>query len=45
MAAHENGIACIGVGFGFGGYEELSAAGADYYVKDMAALHRLLLGK
>lgn len=45
MSAHENGIACIGVGFGFGGYEELSKAGADYYAEDMAALHKLLLGK
>lgn len=45
MAAHENGIACIGVGFGFGGYEELSEAGVDYYAEDMAALHKLLLGR
>lgn len=45
MAAHENGIACIGVGFGFGGYEELSEAGADFYAEDMAALHKLLLGR
>lgn len=45
MAAHENGIACIGVGFGFGGYKELSEAGADYYAEDMAALHKLLLGR
>ena len=45
MAAHENGIACIGVGFGFGGYGELGAAGADYYVVEMAAPHKLLLGK
>lgn len=45
MAAHENDIACIGVGFGFGGYKELSEAGADYYAEDMAALHKLLLGR
>lgn len=45
MAAHENGIACIGVGFGFGGYKELSEAGADYYAEDIAALHKLLLGR
>lgn len=45
IAAHENGIACIGVGFGFGGYKELSEAGVDYYAEDMAALHKLLLGR
>ena len=45
ISAHENGIACIGVGFGFGGYKELSEAGADYYAEDMAALHKLLLNK
>ena len=45
MAAHQNGIACIGAGFGFGSYEELSEAGVDYYVEDMAALHKLLLGR
>ena len=45
ISAHENGIACIGVGFGFGGYKELSEAGADYYAEDMAALHKLLLGR
>lgn len=45
ISAHENGIACIGVGFGFGGYKELSEAGADYYAEDMAALRQLLLQK
>lgn len=45
LAAHENGIPCIGVGFGFGSYAELSEAGADYYAEDMAALHRLLIGR
>ena len=45
ISAHENGIACIGVGFGFGSYKELSEAGADYYAEDMAALHKLLLGR
>lgn len=45
ISAHENGIACIGVGFGFGGYKELSEAGADYYAEDMAALRQLLLHK
>ncbi len=45
LSAHANGIACIGVGFGFGSYEELKEAGADYYAKDMAALRKLLLEK
>lgn len=43
LAAHANGIACIGAGFGFGSYEELTAAGADYYAKDVTALRELLL--
>lgn len=42
LAAHANGIACIGVGFGFGSYDELSKAGADYYVRDVAELTKLL---
>ena len=37
--------ACIGAGFGFGSYEELSEAGADYYVADVPALARFLLSK
>ena len=45
IAAHANGIACIGAGFGFGCYEELSEAGADYYVSDVPALARFLLSK
>ena len=45
LAAHANGIACIGAGFGFGSYEELSEAGADYYVADVPALARFLLSK
>ena len=45
ISAHENGIACIGVGFGFGSYKELSEAGADYYAEDMAALRQLLLAR
>ena len=45
LAAHANGIACIGAGFGFGSYEELSEAGADYYVADVPALARFLLNK
>lgn len=42
LAAHANGIACIGAGFGFGSYDELSKAGADYYVRDVAELTKLL---
>ena len=45
LAAHANDIACIGAGFGFGSYEELSEAGADYYVSDVPALARFLLNK
>ncbi len=45
LAAHANGIACIGAGFGFGSYEELHEAGADYYVRDVAELTRLLTQK
>ena len=45
ISAHENGIACIGVGFGFGSYKELSEAGADYYAEDIAALRQLLLAR
>lgn len=43
LAAHTNGIPCIGAGFGFGSYEELSKAGADYYVHDVAELTKLLM--
>lgn len=45
LSAHANGIACIGVGFGFGSYAELTEAGADYYAKDITALRQLLLAK
>ena len=45
LAAHANCIACIGAGFGFGSYEELAEVGADYYVADVPALARFLLGK
>ena len=30
MGAHENGIECIGVLYGFGSREELENSGADY---------------
>lgn len=42
LAAHANGIACIGVGFGFGGPGELQEAGADYYAATIPELQTLL---
>jgi len=41
--AHEHGIPCIGVTWGFGGRDELASAGADYIVDDAAELRALLL--
>ena len=41
--AKESGIASIGVTFGFGGREELCAAGADWVVDSMQELQGLLL--
>lgn len=41
--AQQNGIACVGVTFGFGGRAELEEAGADYIVDTMAELQTLLL--
>ena len=41
--AHGHGIPCIGVTWGFGGREELSAAGADHIVDSTEALRALLL--
>ena len=35
LGAKENGLNSIGVLFGFGDYEELSKAGADYVVKSV----------
>ena len=43
LAAHANGIKCVGVGYGFGSYEELSEAGADYYVETVDALRAFFL--
>ena len=45
MAAHANGIACIGVGFGFASPGELEEAGCEHYAATMADLKALLLGK
>ena len=41
--AHEHGIPCIGVTWGFGSRDELESAGADYIVDSSAELHSLLL--
>lgn len=42
IAAHSNNIKCIGVGYGFGSYEELQSAGADYYAATVSDLEKLL---
>ena len=41
--AHQMGLKAIGVTFGYGGKEELEAAGADYIVDTVEGLERLLL--
>ena len=41
--AHEHGIPCIGVTWGFGGREELTAAGADFIVDTPEELRAMLL--
>lgn len=41
--AHENGIPCIGVLYGYGSREELSAAGASFIAENLEALKKLLL--
>ncbi len=38
LAAHANGIACLGVGYGFGSRKELEEVGADGYVATVAEL-------
>lgn len=43
LAAHANGIACIGAGWGFGSLEELEDAGADGYLHTVADLRKYLL--
>lgn len=45
ISAHACGIACLGVGFGFGSREELEDAGTDYYVLDIAELRTFLLAQ
>ena len=41
--ARENGLPCIGVLYGYGGREELEAAGAELIAEDMGALKECLL--
>ncbi len=43
VAAHAWGIRCLGVGYGFGGYDELATAGVDDYVATVAELRETLL--
>lgn len=45
MAAHANGIACIGVGYGFASPGELEAAGADHYCATIKDLEKFFLKK
>ena len=42
--AHQAGLSCIGVLYGYGSREELERAGAAYIAEDFQALRRLLLG-
>lgn len=42
--AHENSLPCVGVLFGYGGLEELTAAGADYIAEDVDGLQAVLMG-
>ena len=41
--AREAGLPCIGVLYGYGGREELEAAGAAFIAEDIAALKKHLL--
>lgn len=41
--AHENGLPCIGVLYGYGSREELSGAGASFIAENLEALKNLLL--
>lgn len=43
--AHETGLPCVGVLYGYGGREELEKAGADFIVEDIAELKALLLDR
>ena len=43
--AHECGVSCIGVEYGYAAEGELESAGAEYIVKDIPGLRSLLLGQ
>lgn len=43
VGAHEAGIPCIGVLYGYGSREELEKAGAEFIAEDLAALKSCLL--
>lgn len=45
QTAHNGGLACCGVLWGFRGKEELTRAGADFLAEDAAALGALILGE
>ena len=45
IGAHQCGIACAGVLYGYGSREELSAAGADFIAGTVSELEGLLLGE
>ena len=45
MGAKENGIASVGVLFGYGSEEELKTAGADHIAKDMDELCRVIFSE
>ncbi|HZK72299.1 MAG TPA: HAD family hydrolase, partial [Clostridia bacterium] len=42
IGAKKNGIAVVGVLYGYGDYNELSNAGADYIVNDISELSGIL---
>ncbi|MBS7525935.1 HAD family hydrolase [Fusibacter paucivorans] len=42
IGARKAGLKCVGVTYGYGGYEELNTAGAAWIVEDLNALERLL---
>lgn len=43
IGAKENGLSSIGVLYGYGDYNELNSVGADYIIKDVISLEKLLL--
>ncbi|MFC4652294.1 HAD hydrolase-like protein [Lactococcus nasutitermitis] len=45
LGAQENGLATIGVLYGFGGCKELENAGADWIAEDVTALRQLLFSE